>query len=694
MKDCNIHKVVVLDMQPIDPPTGGGRLRLLGLYHGLGESLPTVYIGTYDWPGEKFRKHRLSKTLEEIDIPLSEEHFSRCNEWQIRAGGKTIIDTAFHQLAHLSPKFVNYAKDEVSKSDIVIFSHPWIYLLVKEDLREHHLVVYDSHNVEGLLRTDLLDDGKFGTEIVMEAVKAEYELCHIADLILACSHEDRELFNRLYQIPFIKIRVVPNGVFSKRIPIADEETRKRARKGLGLNNGVLAIFIGSSYPPNIEAANYIYKKLAPNLPEITFAICGSVKDGMDNELTEENRLSNVIFTGLLNEEKKLKYLAAANLAVNPMFSGSGTNIKMFDFMAAGLPIITTSIGARGIEEGPDAAFKVCDERDFASEILTTIENPDMKINFSKNARILAEEKYSWERISANLGFLLQRWCNGKNINRPYFTVIIPSFKRHNHLTKLMKFLSAQKWKNFEVIIVDQSHEKWPERSESYGFDCQYIHTNIKGAVKARNLAAFNARGEVLVFTDDDCEPTQDWLQNARQYFARPNTVGIEGLIKSGNRNNPNYRTVTNEGFEGIGFMTANLFVKLEVFNAINGFNERFDNPHFREDTDLGWRVLEYGEIPFAHDVEIFHPPHYRNIERESSTERAGFFEKDALLLKKHPARYKNLFLIERHWENTPGFWENFLKGAKKYGVDIPKFYKNYIPGKYLEQLDKSQAIPF
>ena len=106
MKDRNIHKVVVLDMQPIDPPTGGGRLRLLGLYHGLGESFPTAYIGIYDWPGEKFRKHRLSKILEEINIPLSKEHFSRCNEWQIRAGGKTIIDTAFHQLAHLEPEIL------------------------------------------------------------------------------------------------------------------------------------------------------------------------------------------------------------------------------------------------------------------------------------------------------------------------------------------------------------------------------------------------------------------------------------------------------------------------------------------------------------------------------------------------------------------------------------------------------------
>ena len=41
--------VCVLDMQPISPPVGGGRLRLLGLYHALGANLPATYVGTYDW---------------------------------------------------------------------------------------------------------------------------------------------------------------------------------------------------------------------------------------------------------------------------------------------------------------------------------------------------------------------------------------------------------------------------------------------------------------------------------------------------------------------------------------------------------------------------------------------------------------------------------------------------------------------
>ncbi len=402
-------KVVVLDMQPIDPPVGGGRIRLLGLYHGLGADLPTTYVGTYDWPGEKFRKHRLSDTLEEVDIPLTNEHFRESEKWQAKAGGKTIIDTSFHQLAHLSPQFVEYAKNEVLKADIVIFSHPWVYPLMKKELKQNkQLIVYDSQNMEGLLRTELLDDGAFGTEIVKEAVKVEYELCHTADITLACSHEDREMFHKMYQVPFKKIRIVPNGVFTENILPADRKKRENAKKKLGLEGKILSIFIGSAYAPNIEAANVICQTLAPELPQITFAICGGVGNSLDKKLLDNEKGSNVIVTGLMDETEKLQYLAAADIALNPMSSGSGTNIKMFDFMAAGIPVVTTPVGARGIENGTNSAFRVSSLKDFIPEINKVMNDENLKTDLSNNARVLVEGKYSWERISPNLGCILKK----------------------------------------------------------------------------------------------------------------------------------------------------------------------------------------------------------------------------------------------------------------------------------------------
>jgi hypothetical protein len=71
---------------------------------------------------------------------------------------------------------------------------------------------------------------------------------------------------------------------------------------------------------------------------------------------------------------------------------------------------------------------------------------------------------------------------------------------------------------------------------------------------------------------------------------------------------------------------------------------------------------------------VFHPPHPRSVEREAHAARVRFFEKDALLLKKHPDRYKSLFLMEGHYRNTPGFGEHFVRGSVKYDVPIDDFY--------------------
>lgn len=671
-------QVSVLDMQPIYPPIGGGRLRLLGLYHGMGESLPTTYIGSYDWPGEKYRHHRLSKSLEEIDIPLSEQHFSHCAEWQRSLGGKTIIDACFNLLGHHSHEFIETAKSKVTQSDIVIFSHPWVYPLVKDSLGQRpQLVVYDSHNVEGLLRTSLLDDGALGTEIAQNVVSIEYGLCHNCDLILACSHEDRELFNKLYNIPFSKIAVVPNGVFTDKILYVSESERKIAKNKLNLGHNPLIIFMGSSYQPNIEAAEFIIKELAPAIPNMNFAICGGVSDQFSQGELQKRNLHNVILTGFLSEKEKLNYLAASDVAINPMFSGSGTNIKMFDFMAAGLPVISTAIGARGILPSPETAIHVCTAPEFSKSILDLIKDKASRQVLGQAARSLVERKYSWGRISQNLGLLLYR--NKLNLRHiPYFSVIIPTYERHQQLGKLLELLQNQLFQEFEIIIVDQSKTVWKEKNNYPNLNILYIHTDIKGAVIARNTAAYHARGKILAFTDDDCQPKSDWLLNSIKYFEDERVVGVEGVITSDKINDKNYRPVTNVGFEGIGFMTANLLVRREVFMAVDGFDERFDNPHFREDTDLGWRVSQYGKIPFAHDVCVFHPPHIRTDKGESLEERNRFFEKDVLLMQKHPERYRELFLSESHYKNTPGFRENFLRGAKKYNIELDTFYRKFL----------------
>jgi glycosyltransferase involved in cell wall biosynthesis len=663
--------VSVLDMQPIDPPLGGGRLRLLGLYHALGADMPTTYVGTYDWPGPPHRQLRLSSTLEEIDIPLTDTHFAAAADWQKRAGGRNLIDTAFPHLAHHSPAYVQEARRRAAEAEVVVFSHPWVYPLVRDVLRQRpQLVVYDSHNVEGLLRARLLGDDAFGGQVAAHAAVLERDLCCAADLVLACSHEDRLLFHELYGVPFDKCLVVPNGTFTAQVTPADADHRAAAKRSLGLPAGPAAVFVASLYPPNVEAARFINETLAPALPDVTFVVCGGVGQALEGQPVA----ANVRLTMVVDDASKRRYLEAADIAVNPMFVGSGTNIKLFDFMAAGLPIVTTQVGARGIHTGSERAFALATRDAFAATVRDVLRDESLSASLGAAARRVVSERYSWERISPDLGRLLHRRRATHGRPRPAVSVIVPTYERHDQLEALCECLARQTFRDFEVVVVDQSASRWSHDS-ALPFELLYLHTDIKSAVNARNAGASYARGRVLAFTDDDCRPDADWLENGLRYFEGAGVVGVEGLVVSDRAHDERYRPVTNVGFEGIGFMTANLLLTREIFMAIDGFDAQFDQPcHFREDTDLAWRALEHGAIPFGADVRVYHPPQPRTIEREAAAARVRFFEKDALLMKKHPERYRTLFLRERHYDRTPGFREHLLRGGVKYAVQIDDFY--------------------
>lgn len=657
--------VTVLDMQPIAPAVGGGRLRLLGLYHGLGTNVRCNYVGTYDWPGEKYRAHALSPTLSETDIPLSDAHHAAAAELGRRAGGKNVIDLAFSRQAHLSPDYVEAARNAVADAHVVVFSHPWIYPLVKDQLRPNQVVIYESHNVEGFLRAQLFDEANAAEREVLEGlIEDELECGRRADWILACSHEDLLRFNRLYGFSPEKMRVVPNGVMAFSQPVPDSSARMTARKALGIaGQGLVGIFIGSGYGPNNDAAAFINETLSVQCPDVTFVIAGGVGEHV------KSPRGNVIVTGQIDDAARNRWYEAADFAVNPMMAGSGTNIKMFDFMAMALPVVTTEIGARGIDTGGAAAMHVVEPtaEAFASAI-ADLRDPVLRKKMGMAGRQCVEEGYAWERISDLLGrFMSMREALAAQ-PKPRFSVVIPSYERPEQLRALMGALQEQVDRDFEVVVIDQSKVAWAGAEEQWGFPLFYYHSPVKGAVRARNNGAMLAQGEIIAFVDDDCLPEPLWLYNARKYFDDVGVVGVEGLIRSDHEDDPEWRPVTNVGFEGIGFMTANLMVRSAAFQHLGGFDLQFDKPHFREDTDFGWRMQSLGKVPYGRDVVVFHPAQPRSVERESLAARTKFFCKDALLWRKHPDRYRQLFLAEGHFQTTPGFREAILGGFDSIGI--------------------------
>jgi len=120
------------------------------------------------------------------------------------------------------------------------------------------------------------------------------------------------------------------------------------------------LFVGSDYGPNREAYRFIQHFASSHSEFLTthglvFLIAGSVAKSPSRE-------NHVITTGFTADISP--YFQAADFAINPVTSGSGTNVKNFEYIAAHLPLLLTPFGARG--------FNLKDHEDFFQFDLSTL----------------------------------------------------------------------------------------------------------------------------------------------------------------------------------------------------------------------------------------------------------------------------------------------------------------------------------
>jgi hypothetical protein len=202
-----------------------------------------------------------------------------------------------------------------------------------------------------------------------------------------------------------------------------------------------------------------------------------------------------------------------------MFGGSGTNIKMFDYMAAGLPVVTTAIGARGIISLRDRAFLVTAQKRFSSTLRGLLRNRSLAATIARNARNLACDFYSWECISPSLGRLLAHRRSQFAVPPPAVSLIAITSHGPNQVDGLRKSLSAL-GAGVELIVIDQSPQPWAEFRAAPSLRFLYVHTELQ-KVAAVNLGALLAQGEILVFHADPFQPDRRWLDRICSAFSSP-----------------------------------------------------------------------------------------------------------------------------------------------------------------------------
>jgi glycosyltransferase involved in cell wall biosynthesis len=276
--------------------------------------------------------------------------------------------------------------------------------------------VYDSQNAEADMKRMLLAGAVHAAELVDVVRTIETHAVRSAELVATCAPEDRERLEQLGPT-LASWTHVPNGGDVFDIEFVTEGARARNRDALlaamaPTNRDALervALFVASYHPPNLEAAETI-ARIAPQLPHVAFLLAGS----HGNHFTSWRLPPNVFVLGMVSDHLLRRLLSSTDVALNPIVSGGGTNLKLIEYFAAGAPVVSSELGVRGIDVEDGTHVLLATDAGLVQAIAETVADPGAASQRARRARALAEADYDWSIVSGHFAAAIEGALSGSD----------------------------------------------------------------------------------------------------------------------------------------------------------------------------------------------------------------------------------------------------------------------------------------
>lgn len=326
--------------------TGGGGTRTAGLCRGLAESRPVIFMSFAEGAGG--RQVSPDGRILSLTAPKTDEHVL-AQKTEDKRHWISTADILNYRFAPENPLLTELFRCAASVSQKVICEH--VYMVSLPRLFGIDFV-HSSHNFELGLKTDLLRQHPYAQDLLTDVREAEAFSCAASFLTVAVSQEDARQLTGTYRFSSPTF-VVRNG----------SDAPADLPEELPASSQPSAIFMGSGHGPNVDAAQWIVESLAPAMPEVQFRLLGSVSDTIAPSAS-----SNVTALGIVSAEVKAVELLSSTVALNPIQQGSGSNIKVADYLQHGLPVLTTTFGSRGYEDIPAGDLRKVGLNNFSAEL--------------------------------------------------------------------------------------------------------------------------------------------------------------------------------------------------------------------------------------------------------------------------------------------------------------------------------------
>jgi glycosyltransferase involved in cell wall biosynthesis len=379
---AELRNLVILSPFGVFPPRSGGHAAVLEPARALARSGVTVHLfGLGIRRFEAFR--HLRSFTRQLEPRLTEErHVSPWN-WidylrRRRTGLPPLGAGAF-----LSRRASPQLRERMATADAVLCELPWLFAAAPPE-RPRVLL---AQNVEAAL---VEENPHAGEARRAGAAQQEGRAWTQADAVICLTEADRdELARRYGNRP---ATVVPLGVDADRLRPGSPEARAGARRTLGVGERFVVLFTGAWHPPNRAARDRVLGWADRLGEDFLLVVAGSVGD-------RPARGRNWLVTGTVPD--LAPWFHACDCCVNPVTEGSGANVKMLEYLAYGLPVVTTAFGARGLEEARDGEHLiVCAPGEFPAALGALSTDPEKRRRLGTAGRAWVEAERSWAALAA------------------------------------------------------------------------------------------------------------------------------------------------------------------------------------------------------------------------------------------------------------------------------------------------------
>jgi len=314
-----------------------------------------------------------------------------------KAALKSLISRKPYRVAKFeSQKFRQAVAQTLQKNYDILWVHfmeTLAYVPQSYTRKKRLLLVLDQHNADERFWETYAREGWLWTRLfakinLWQLRKFQTFALKRVDVIMSTSKEDADFTRTRLPNPATQVWVVPNGVDTESFCLPDTAERKNR-----------IIFCGTmDVLMNIDAVEWfacqIFPKIRKTVPDAEFWIVG--RDPVPR-VKALGSLPGVRVTGRVEDIRP--YYTKAKVAVAPFRYGGGTKIKVLEAMALGVPVVATSVGCQGIKVTPGKhLFKEDNEESFAQRVVILMQDKNLRLKMTTEARRLVEERYSWHAI--------------------------------------------------------------------------------------------------------------------------------------------------------------------------------------------------------------------------------------------------------------------------------------------------------